>query len=210
MKLIAFLLALPLFMAASVFVPIGAPAATVIEDWSAAKVPPPPVLKSVTLDPKKTALLDMDFSSKTCTPQGRPRCAAVLPTIRAFIDKARAAGVMIVDIYSTAMARDDMAIVPGTGDLVMQASLNKFYGNDLATTLKNLGIDTVIITGTSANGAVLFSVGGAAAGGFKVIVPVDGMPADGLYQEQFTAWEIVNAPTVSGASTLTRWDMITL
>jgi nicotinamidase-related amidase len=210
MKLIAFLLALPLFMAASVFVPIGAPAATVIDDWSAAKVPPPPILKSVTLDPKKTALLDMDFSSKTCTPQGRPRCAAVLPTIRAFIDKARAAGVMIVDIYSTAMARDDMAIVPGTGDLVLQASLNKFYGNDLASTLKNRGIDTVIITGTSANGAVLFSVGGAAAGGFKVIVPVDGMPADGLYQEQFTAWEIVNAPTVSGASTLTRWDMITL
>ncbi len=210
MKAIAFLLALPLVMAALIMLPNGARADTVIDDWSAAKVPPPPVLKSVTIDPKKTALLDMDFSSKTCTPQGRPRCAAVLPTIRGFIDKARAAGVTIVDIYSTAMARDDMAIVPGSGDLVMQASLNKFYGNDLAATLKNRGIDTVIITGTSANGAVLFSVGGAAANGFKVIVPVDGMPADGLYQEQFTAWEIVNAPTVSGASTLTRWDMITL
>ena len=203
MKTMAFLLAL-------LFVPVATSAATVIDDWSSTQAPPAPQLKSVTVDPKKTALLDMDFSTKTCTPQGRPRCAAVLPIVRSFIDKARTAGVMIVDIYSTAMARDDMAIVPAAGDLVMQASLNKFYGNDLANTLKSHGIDTVIITGTSANGAVLFTIGGAAANGFKVVVPVDGMPADGLYQEQFTAWEVVNAPTVSGASTLTRWDMITL
>lgn len=210
MKPIALLLALPLLSAALLVTPNRAGADTVIDEWSAVKAPPPPVLKSVTIDPKKTALLDMDFSTKSCTPQARVRCADVLPTIRAFIDKARAAGVMIVDIYSSAMTRDQMAITPAAGDLVMQASLNKFYGNDLASTLKSRGIDTVILTGTSANGAELFTIGGAAANGFKVIVPVDGMPADGLYQEQFTAWEVVNAPTVSGASTLTRWDMIKL
>lgn len=90
MKPIAFLLALPVVMAVLIMLPNGARADTVIDDWNAAKVPPPPVLKSVTIDPKKTALLDMDFSRKTCTPQGRPRCAAMLPTIRGFIDKARA------------------------------------------------------------------------------------------------------------------------
>ena len=37
---------------------------------------------------------------------------------------------------------------------------------------------------------------------------IDGMPADGVYQEQFVVWELANAATVSGASTLTKWDMI--
>lgn len=197
-----------LLVAALVLLPCAARADTVIDQWSSATAPPAPVLRSVTIDPKKTALLILDYSTKTCTTATRPRCAAALPNVRAFLDKAHANGILVVDIYSTAMTTADMAIVPGPADLVLQASLNKFYGNDLAATLKKAGIDTVIVTGTSANGAVLFTVGGAAAAGFKVVVPVDGMPADGLYQEQFTAWEIVNAPTVSGASTLTRWDMI--
>lgn len=197
-----------LLVAVLTMLPCAVRADTVIDQWNNATPPPAPVLKSVAIDPKRTALLVMDFSTKTCTPETRPRCAAALPNVRAFIDKARARGVLVVNIYSTAMTPADMAIVPNPADLVLQASLNKFNGNDLAATLKKVGIDTVIVTGTSANGAVLFTVGGAAAAGFKVIVPVDGMPADGLYQEQFTAWEIVNAPTVSGASTLTRWDMI--
>jgi nicotinamidase-related amidase len=197
-----------LLVAVLSMLPCAVRADTVIDQWGSATAPPAPVLKSVTVDPKKTALLILDYSTKTCTPETRPRCAAALPSVRAFLDKAHASGILVVDIYSTAMSTADMAVAPGPADVVLQASLNKFYGNDLAATLKKVGIDTVIITGTSANGAVLFTVGGAAAAGFKVIVPVDGMPADGLYQEQFTAWEIVNAPTVSGASTLTRWDMI--
>lgn len=197
-----------LLVVALIMLPSAVRADTVIDQWGSATAPPAPVLKSVTIDPKKTALLILDFSTKTCTSENRPRCADALPGVRAFLNKAHASGIQVVDIYSTAMSIGDMAIVPGPADIVLQASLNKFYGNELAPTLKKIGIDTVIVTGTSANGAVLFTVGGAAAAGFKVIVPVDGMPADGLYQEQFTAWEIVNAPTVSGASTLTRWDMI--
>jgi nicotinamidase-related amidase len=90
----------------------------------------------------------------------------------------------------------------------MQAPINKFFGNDLATTLKNRGIDTIVLSGTSANGAVLFTAAGAVLLGFKVIVPVDGMPADGLYQEQFTAWELSRAPTLSDGATLTSWGQI--
>ncbi|MFZ3224139.1 MAG: hypothetical protein WA230_01350, partial [Xanthobacteraceae bacterium] len=41
--------------------------ATIIDDWYAAKLPTPPQLKPVTLVPKETALLVMDFTVQTCT-----------------------------------------------------------------------------------------------------------------------------------------------
>lgn len=201
------LAALVIIAAAAVF-PASAQAQTVIDEWTSVKVPPPPALKEVVIDPKQTALLTMDFNKKTCIPAKRARCANDLPKVREFLDKARSSHMTVVNIYSAAMSKDDMAIAALPGEKVIQASLNKFDGSDLEQYLKAKGIHTVVITGTSANGAVLYSVGGAAMRGFKVIVPVDGMPADAAYQEQFTAWEIANAPTVSGASTLTKWAMI--
>lgn len=49
--------------------------ATIIDDWYAAKLPTPPQLKPVTLVPKETALLVMDFTVQTCTIERRKRCA---------------------------------------------------------------------------------------------------------------------------------------
>ena len=51
----------------------GAKAQTIIDEWSQAKLPAPPQLKPVTLDPKTTALLVMDFTVQTCTPERRKR-----------------------------------------------------------------------------------------------------------------------------------------
>jgi nicotinamidase-related amidase len=187
---------------------VVARAQTVIDEWAAAKAPPPPQLKEVTIDPTKTALLIIDYNKKLCTPADRPRCAAVLPKIEKFLAEARSKGMLVIHIYNIIMTPADLAVTPAPGERVMQASLNKFHGTDLEKSLKDKGITTVVITGTSANGAVLFTVAGAAMLGLKVIAPVDGMPADGVYQEQFVVWELANAPTVSGASTLTKWDMI--
>jgi nicotinamidase-related amidase len=195
-------------LVAALILPVAATAQTVIDAWGAAAAPPAPQLKMVRIDPKKTVLFIADFNKKSCTTEGRPRCAAALPKIRAFLGEARLHGVMVVHFYNVVMTRDDLAIAPVQGELVLQAPIDKFYGNDVAKIMIDRGIDTVVLAGTSANGAVLFTAGGAAVRGFKVVVPVDGMPADGLYQEQFTAWEIANAPTVSGAATLTRWDLI--
>jgi len=41
-----------------------------------------------------------------------------------------------------------------------------------------------------------------------VIVPVDGVSAETLYPEQYTAWNLVNAPRISNVTTLTSIDMI--
>ena len=54
---------------------------------------------------------------------------------------------------------------------------DKFRNTDLEKILKDKGITTVIVVGTAANGAVLFTASGAAFRGMNVIVPVDGMSA---------------------------------
>ena len=55
---------------------------TIIERWKDVTAPPPPELKTVTTDPKSTALLLLDFSKQSCGP--RPRCIATLPQIEKF------------------------------------------------------------------------------------------------------------------------------
>jgi hypothetical protein len=55
-------------LAAAVFT-YAAPARaeTIIDEWSSVKAPPAPTLKSVTLDPKTTALLVIDIIKQTAT-----------------------------------------------------------------------------------------------------------------------------------------------
>jgi hypothetical protein len=64
-------------------------AQNILEEWSSIKPPPPPAIKEVTLDPKKTALISMDFNAKNCTPQQRARCVPVIPRVQKLIADAR-------------------------------------------------------------------------------------------------------------------------
>ena len=81
-------------------------------------------------------------------------------------------------------------------------------GTDLEKILKEKNIKTVIVNGTAAHGAVLYTASEAAFRGMKVIVPVDGLSAEALYPEQYTVWNLANAPRVSTQVTLTKTDMI--
>jgi nicotinamidase-related amidase len=89
--------------------------------------------------------------------------------------------------------------------------VDKFFRTDLEQILAKAAIHTVIVTGTSAQGAVLYTASGAALRGLRVIVPVDGMSADNPFAELYTAWHLVNAPgSISSLVTLTRTDLITI
>ena len=59
----------------------SARAGTVIDDWSKIKAPPPPKLHAVTVEPKTTALLMLDFVHAICNEKRRPRCVASLPAM---------------------------------------------------------------------------------------------------------------------------------
>ncbi len=190
--------------------PAAAQAPDILQEWATIKPPAPPAIKPVALDPSKTALISMDFNRLNCTPDKRVRCHAVLPKVQKLLADARAKGMVVVHTYTPNMQKSDIVadVAPAEGELVLQVRGDKFHGNDLEKVLKDKGITTVLLAGTSANGAVLFTAIGASQRKFKVVVPIDTMPADTAYQEQFAIWEIANGPDVRENSTLTRTDLL--
>jgi len=199
-------------VAAALLMANPAPAQTVIDDWSQIKIPPPPALKPVTLVAQETALLVMDFTVQTCTPERRKRCADSVPKVKKFVEAARQHGALI--IYSVAVpnsvATDVLKdLTPAAGEQVLPPlGPDKFINSDLEKTLKDKGIKTVVAMGTQAQTSVLHTGGEAALRGFKVIVPVDAMSADDLFPEAYTAWHLSTAARISNQTTLTRLDMI--
>jgi nicotinamidase-related amidase len=191
---------------------LNTPAAAqdVIAEWHSVKTPPAPEIKDVTVDPKTTALLLLDFNKQTCNAEQRPRCIASIPKMKKLLNYARSKGVAVVYSLSAGAVPGDIApdLAPVAGDPVVTSGPDKFMGTDLEKILKEKGIKTVIVTGTAANGAVLYTASGAALRGMQVIVPVDGMSAGNVYAEQYVAWNLVNAPRISAVTTLTRSEMI--
>ena len=187
-------------------------AASIIEEWGSVAPPPPPEIRAVALDPARTALFLMDFLRDICTVETRPRAAAALPGLQRFLARARAAGLVIVHtLTSKGQGRaDDLAalVAPLPGERLVSAHFDKFHGNDLESQLRGRGIDTVILTGTSANGCLIGTTGGAVLRGFRAVVPVDAMPAATPFQEQFVAWQIANGPGFRERAVLTRLDAI--
>jgi nicotinamidase-related amidase len=200
---------LKLFAAATVLLlATTAQAATIVDEWANVPAPAAPALKPVTVNPRTTALLMLDFMKQNCGQ--RPRCVATLPAMKKLLDSARAAKVPVVySIIANSTIGDVVADVAAKADEpYVQAGPDKFLRTDLEKILKDKGITTVIVAGTASNGAVLFTAAGAAFRGMNVIVPVDGMSAVDPYAELSAAFTFMNAPTVSAKSTLTRSDMI--
>lgn len=180
---------------------------TIIDEWNTVSPPPVPELKSVTVNPKTSALLILDIETTICKSH---RCIASIPNINNLLNRAREKDMLVV--YSlTAMGNPlDIAkqIAPSPGDPIVKSKVDKFYKTNLEKILQKQGIKTVIITGYAANGAVLHTATGAAIRGYNVIVPVDGMSADNPYAEQYTAWHMLNSPGTRNRSILTKINLI--
>jgi nicotinamidase-related amidase len=189
---------------------LPAQAANIVDEWASVKAEPAPTLKPVTVEPKTTALLIFDMVKQFCNPQGYAGCPSLIPTVKNLLTQARAKDVMVVytSIPSIPKADIDKELAPTGSEPFVQSLLNKFLNTDLEKILKDKGITTVILTGLAANGAIIITSGEAALRGFKVIVPVDAMTAKTRYAEQFTTWQLANAPIISPKITLTTSDMI--
>lgn len=185
--------------------------ATIIDEWDQVKAPPPPKLEQVTVDPKTTALLVLDFVKQTCNDQVRPRCVASLPQVAKLIKGARASKTSVIYsiIVTPATAADILPEVKPEGrEPVVAAHADKFIGTRLESILKRRHIETVIVVGTDANGAVLYTASHAAMLGFNVVVPVDGMSSKTPYGEQYVAWNFANSPGTAAKTKLTTIDMV--
>ena len=183
-------------------------AADIVDGWTSVKIPSAPVLKPVTVDPKTTALLMLDFMNQNCGK--RPRCLAEIPAMKKLLADAWAAKALVVYslIANTTTADVIKDVAPLSDEASVRAGPDKFFKTDLEKILTDKGIKTVIAVGTAANGAVLFTANAAALRGLNVIVPVDGMSAIDPFAELSTAWHFTNAPGVATKTTLTKSDMI--
>jgi nicotinamidase-related amidase len=202
------LLAIP-FVTALAILPARA---DILTDWATVKAPPPPDLTPVTLDGKTTALLILDVMKESCA--RRPRCSAIVPSLRQLHDAARASGAMVFYTLVGGGKPDASHVVDGLtpreGEWVFQRGPDKFLGSPLEERLKQRGIRTVIVTGTSAQGVGIGTGSGAAQRGYKVIVPIDGLASDGAYQEQYAIWHLYRGgpAIVTDQVTVTRVSMI--
>ena len=182
-----------------------ASAQTIIEEWDSVKAPPPPAVKPFTVD-GKTALLLLDFGKTNCG--ARPRCVASVPKVQKIADAARKKGTFIAHSLFGQINKEDLLITALESEPVVRSGANKFFRTDLEKILRDKGIETVIVTGTAAHGAVLNTAAAAALLGFKVIVPVDAISAD-AYVEQYTVWHLANAPGGIGPNvTITKLELI--
>jgi len=198
-----------LLLAILALVPVPPAAAeTIIDQWASVKTPPPPELKPVTVDPKTTALLMLDFMTQNCGK--RPACLASIPAVKRLLDEARAAKAIVVySIIANSTTADVIKdVAPIADEAWVLAGPDKFLNTPLAGLLKDKKIQTVIAVGTASNGAVLFTAAGAAMRGINVIVPVDGMSAADPYADLTTAYTLANAPVLANKTTLTKIDMI--
>ena len=189
-------------------------AGDILEDWATVKAPPKPELKAVTVDPSTTALLIMDLMKQNCG--ARPRCVATLPNVKRLHDAARAAKVMVwyslVGGEGKAVPSEviDQAFAPHDGEWARTNGPDKFLGTNLEETLKSHGIKTAIICGTSFQGVGIGTGSGLAQRGYKVIVPIDCLSSEDVYNEQYAAWHMFKGGPagVTNNSTLTRSAMV--
>lgn len=186
---------------------LPAQAANIVDEWATMKAPAP-ALKAVTVDPKTTALLMLDFMNQNCGK--RPRCLDTIPAMKKLLGEARAHKVAVVYsiIANTTPADVIKDVAPLADEPHVLSGPDKFRNTDLEKILKDKGITTVIAVGTSSNGAVLYTASGAVFRGMNAIIPVDGMSAVDPYAESSTVFTFMNAPSVSAKTTLTRSDMI--
>ncbi len=185
-------------------------AGDVIEDWALAKAPAAPALKDATVDPKTTALLVLDFMRTNCNQERRPRCVESLPKAKALLERARKVGMPVVYAIVANTTTKDIwpEVAPLESEPWVQAGPDKFRGTELQKILADRGVKSVIVTGTAAQGAVLYTGSAAALSGMSVILPVDLMSAETIFHEQYVAFHFATAPGVSQRTTLTRSDMI--
>ena len=185
-------------------------AQTIIDSWNSVAIPPAPELQPVTVDAEHTALLILDVNADAC--KRRPSCVRSIPHIQHALADARAHHMLVV--YSTSASAPTAPVpaplAPMPNDPSVSSSADKFLGTDLEKILASRGVKTVIVVGTTAQGAVLYTASAAALRKLAVVVPVDGYSSDTPFAELATAWLLKNAPvSVAAHVTLTKTDMIT-
>ena len=162
-----------------------------------------PEPKPVTLDAKTTAVLVLDLHARCHDP--KEICFKLTPVVGEFLEKARAASVAIVYTASLNAKGTPTGEISeplkrrATEPVVYPDHNDKFWGGELHALLQQKGIKTLVITGSSTNGAVLYTSSTAArVYRYNIVIPLDGVIARTKYEQEYPIHQFTVLP--SGAS----------
>jgi nicotinamidase-related amidase len=183
-------------------------AQSIIDEWPSVQAPPAPELTSVTVDPKTTALLMLDFLKQNCG--STPRCVATLPKAQKLLAAARAKNMTIIySLFPGPVISDTLPeVAPKGTEPVVTSFFNKFLGTDLDKILQDKGIKTLILMGAASDGAILYTGTEAFFRHYQTIIAVDAIAGETAYVDQFSVYQFTVAPVMAGKVILTRTDMI--
>ena len=172
--------------------------------------------EALVVDPRRTAVLVVDMLNEFCKEGG----AMVLPGYEALIgpqtrliEAARTAGapiVFVVDTHRRHMRREREFVkrtphciegewgcqvieelAPREDDIfVIKRRYSGFFNTDLDLTLKDMGVDTVVVMGVVTNICVRSTVHDAFFHGYQVIVPEDCVAATGPREQESSLYDI--------------------
>ncbi|MFM9967524.1 MAG: isochorismatase family protein [Burkholderiales bacterium] len=181
------------------------------------QMPATPDPASVTLDPKTTGLIVLDFVEDICNAQ--PSCKGqMLPAMIPFMERVRKAGMVVA--YGTRehnMTKWLKEVAPLPRDIkIISTAQDRFYNTDLDNTLKTKGIKTLILVGWKISGSVTYTAVGAMARDYTVVIPVDTTSAASAYETTIGFYNVLNsgnanlanAPLKPKAVTLSHTDLI--
>ena len=182
------------------------------------QMPATPDPARVTLDPKTTALIVLDYVEDICAKQ--PTCTGqMVPAVTPFMERVRKAGMLVA--YGTReqnMTHWLKEVAPASGDIkIVSTAQDRFYNTELDKILKAKGIKTLILVGWKISGSVTYTSVGAMARGYTVVVPMDTTSAGSSYETAIGFYNVQNSGTANLANepmkpravTLTRTDLIT-
>ena len=160
------------------------------------KIPDP---VAVEVPVKGAALLVLDITSVICPP--RPTCVTSVPKIAALVKKARDAKVPVIYSQTATAGSTYIAdIAPQPGDATVTGRADKFYQTNLEQILKDKAVETAVVVGSAANGAVLYTTFGLGLRGITVVVAEDGISGDPVFTETLTRWQLLNEPGFANAN----------
>jgi nicotinamidase-related amidase len=180
----------------------------------AAEGPNRPEAKPLALDSKSTAVLVLDLNARCHDP--KQICHQLTPRLGEFLEKARAANVLVVYSVSAAAKGTPLGEVASplkrrdNEPVIYPDAFDKFTGGELQSLLKDKGVKTVVITGASTNAAVLYTATTAARmHRYDVVIPMDGMVANTNYEQEYTFHQFTVLPSDAGKQfRFTKLEMI--
>lgn len=156
--------------------------------------------KPVTVEGKTSAVLVIDLSAR-CH-DAKQVCSKLMTPVGEFLEKARSAGAPIIHTVSASAKGTPLGEVAAplkrreTEPVIYPDAWDKFVGGELQTFLKDKGAKTLVVTGSSTNISVLYTVTTAARiHRYNIVMPMDGVNAATRYEQEYSFHQFTVMPS---------------